>query len=78
MCFFADNNYSLLPDDLFQSLSSELGIPLLLENEICSKTDDNLNTQIIDDISLGESLTGFKDFNINIPQQNSGINFIQV
>ncbi|XP_034194358.1 bZIP_ATF6 domain-containing protein ATf6 isoform X1 [Osmia lignaria lignaria] len=70
---FEDNNYSLLPDDLFQSLSSELGIPLLLENEICSKTDDNLNTQIIDDISLGESLTGFKDFNISIPQQNSDL-----
>nr|XP_012152167.1 PREDICTED: cyclic AMP-dependent transcription factor ATF-6 alpha isoform X2 [Megachile rotundata] len=65
------NNYSLLPDDLFQSLSSELGIPLLLENEISSKMDDSINNQIMNDISLGESVTSFKDFNTNTLLQNS-------
>ncbi|XP_026669739.1 cyclic AMP-dependent transcription factor ATF-6 alpha [Ceratina calcarata] len=41
-------------DDLFQTLSSELGIPLFLENDIPSKMSDSMDDQIINDTSMGE------------------------
>lgn len=74
--FFLDNDCSLLPQDLFQSLSSELGIPLLLENELPSEADSDLFNQITKDVSQGEFATSFENFDTNVFQENSGISFI--
>ncbi|KOC65920.1 hypothetical protein WH47_12719 [Habropoda laboriosa] len=70
-----DSDCSLLPDDLFQTLSSELGIPLLLENEIPSKTDDGIDNETIKDISIGEPSNNFKELDINV-QQNSDLDLV--
>lgn len=64
-CFFLD--------DLFQTLSSELGIPVLFDDEIPQRIDNNVD-QIIKDIYIGESSNNFEESNI-ISQQNSGTSF---
>ncbi|KZC07838.1 PREDICTED: cyclic AMP-dependent transcription factor ATF-6 alpha [Dufourea novaeangliae] len=66
-----DDDYSPLPDDLLQSLSSELGVPLFLENEISMEAENDFNHQITNDISLGEPALCFEDFDM---QQNSDSN----
>ncbi|XP_076675280.1 bZIP_ATF6 domain-containing protein ATf6 isoform X1 [Andrena cerasifolii] len=68
---FIDNDCSILPEDLFQSLSSELGIPLLLESEAPLQTDNDNDycNQITKDISLCESATSFRDFDISVSQE---------
>lgn len=65
-CFFSD--------DLFQTLSSELGIPVLFDDEIPQRIDNNVDNQIIKDIYIGESSNNFEESNI-ISQQNSGTSF---
>ncbi|XP_076182946.1 bZIP_ATF6 domain-containing protein ATf6 isoform X1 [Ptiloglossa arizonensis] len=66
-----DGDCSPLSDDLFQTLSSELGMPLFLDSEVPSETNNDFNNQITKDVSLGESATSFEDFAINVLQQNS-------
>lgn len=85
---FTDSDCSLLSDDLFQSLSSELGIPLFFETEIPLKIDsavddssintqdDGIDNQIIEDIYMGEPSTNLKNSDLNILQQSSGILYI--
>ncbi|XP_053987006.1 cyclic AMP-dependent transcription factor ATF-6 alpha isoform X1 [Hylaeus volcanicus] len=63
-----------LSDDLFQTLSSELGMPLLLDSEVLSETDNDFKNQITKDVSLGETATNFEDFTIDVLQQNSDTN----
>ncbi|XP_033353514.1 cyclic AMP-dependent transcription factor ATF-6 alpha isoform X2 [Bombus vosnesenskii] len=70
-------------DDLFQSLSSELGIPLFFETEIPLKIDsgiddssintqdDGIDNQIIEDIYIGEQCTNLKNSDLNVQQQSS-------
>ncbi|CAK9810656.1 Cyclic AMP-dependent transcription factor ATF-6 alpha [Anthophora plagiata] len=71
-----DSDCSLLPDDLFQTLSSELGIPLLLESEIPSKTDDDMDNQMTNDIPIGEPSNNFKQLNVNVQQQNADLDLV--
>ncbi|XP_012341632.1 uncharacterized protein LOC100865732 isoform X2 [Apis florea] len=59
-------------DDLFQTLSSELGIPVLFDDEIPQRIDNNVDNQIIKDIYIGESSNNFEESNI-ISQQNSDL-----
>lgn len=85
---FTDSDCSLLSDDLFQSLSSELGIPLFFETEIPLKIDsgiddssintqdDGIDNQIIEDIYIGEQSTNLKNSDLNVQQQSSGILYI--
>lgn len=85
---FTDSDCSLLSDDLFQSLSSELGIPLFFETEIPLKIDsgiddasintkdDGIDNQIMEDIYLGEQSTNLKNSDLNVQQQSSGISYI--
>ncbi|XP_076755147.1 bZIP_ATF6 domain-containing protein ATf6 isoform X2 [Xylocopa sonorina] len=61
---------SLLTDDLFQTLSSELGIPLFLENEIPPKIDIGIDNQIAKDKCIQETLTNFRYSDKNISQEN--------
>ncbi|CAL7948068.1 unnamed protein product [Xylocopa violacea] len=61
---------SLLTDDLFQTLSSELGIPLFLENEIPPKIDIGIDNQIAKDKCIQETLTNFRYSDKNNSQQN--------
>ncbi|XP_017757301.1 PREDICTED: cyclic AMP-dependent transcription factor ATF-6 alpha [Eufriesea mexicana] len=60
-------------DDLFQTLSSELGIPLFFESEIPQKVDNDIDNQITKDICTGESSNNFETFDINVLQQNSDL-----
>ncbi|XP_043791163.1 cyclic AMP-dependent transcription factor ATF-6 alpha isoform X2 [Apis laboriosa] len=55
-------------DDLFQTLSSELGIPVLFDDEISQKIDNNVDNQIIKNTYIGESSNNFEESNIS--QQN--------
>ncbi|XP_071855860.1 bZIP_ATF6 domain-containing protein ATf6 isoform X3 [Bombus fervidus] len=78
-----DSDCSLLSDDLFQSLSSELGIPLFFETEIPLKIDsgiddssinnqdDGIDNQIIEDTYIGEPSTNLKNSDLNVLQQSS-------
>ncbi|XP_028525681.1 cyclic AMP-dependent transcription factor ATF-6 alpha isoform X2 [Apis cerana] len=59
-------------DDLFQTLSSELGIPVLFDDEIPQKINNNVDNQIIKDRYIGESSNNFEESNI-ISQQNSDL-----
>ncbi|XP_046830770.1 cyclic AMP-dependent transcription factor ATF-6 alpha [Vespa crabro] len=62
---FLDDN-SLLPDDLFQSLSSELGIPLLpdeVSQDYCKNYDENTEENI-------KSCNTFEDFDSCFTQQD--------
>lgn len=61
-------------DDLFQTLSSELGIPVLFDDEIPQKIDNNVDNQIIKDRYIGELSNNFEESNIT-SHQNSGILF---
>lgn len=47
-------------------------MPLFLDSEVPSETNNDFNNQITKDVSLGESATSFEDFAINVLQQNSG------
>ncbi|CAK9821710.1 Cyclic AMP-dependent transcription factor ATF-6 alpha [Anthophora retusa] len=71
-----DSDCSLLPDDLFQTLSSELGIPLLLESEIPSKTNDDMDNQMTNDIPIGEPSNNFKQLDLNVQQQNADLDLV--
>lgn len=69
-----DADCSLLSDDLFQTLSSELGIPLLLEDEIPLGTENNY-TETSNDVVLGTSLPGLEDLNVNLSKENADLDF---
>ncbi|XP_043254486.1 cyclic AMP-dependent transcription factor ATF-6 alpha [Colletes gigas] len=60
-----------LPDDLFQTLSSELDMPLFMDSEVSFETNNDSDNQIMKDVSLGESATSFEDFTANVLQQSS-------
>ncbi|XP_026295500.1 uncharacterized protein LOC412432 isoform X2 [Apis mellifera] len=59
-------------DDLFQTLSSELGIPVLFDDEIPQKIDNNVDNQIIKDRYIGELSNNFEESNIT-SHQNSDL-----
>ncbi|KAG7197771.1 hypothetical protein KM043_001589 [Ampulex compressa] len=65
-----DGDCQLLPDDLFQTLSSELGIPLLLGDEAPSDFDDS-SGHLAKELSLESSLSTFEDFGMNFIEQSA-------
>lgn len=60
-----DSDCSLFQDDLFQSLSSELGIPLFFESEIPTKIDNGIHDEISKNIYIEKPLTNIKENDVD-------------
>nr|XP_031848384.1 cyclic AMP-dependent transcription factor ATF-6 alpha isoform X1 [Nomia melanderi]XP_031848385.1 cyclic AMP-dependent transcription factor ATF-6 alpha isoform X1 [Nomia melanderi]XP_031848386.1 cyclic AMP-dependent transcription factor ATF-6 alpha isoform X1 [Nomia melanderi] len=63
-----------LSDDLFQSLSSELSVPLFIEDETPSQIETDFDDQITNDVSFGEHTSCLEDFDVHTFQQSPNIN----
>jgi len=70
MSFFLEGSNQLVPDDLFQSLSSELGIPIVPEENTILDYDKATNEGVKNIFDLW---TPFKELDFNYAQNNSGI-----
>ncbi|KYM95224.1 Cyclic AMP-dependent transcription factor ATF-6 alpha, partial [Cyphomyrmex costatus] len=70
---FVEGNNQFISDDLFQSWSSELGIPIMSDGETISDDDKTTNEGVKNIFDLW---TPFKEIDFNQAQNNSGLNEI--